>query len=74
MGHSSLKIFLFPKLFEDLVSTEPVSLWGREGGQKAPAYAEAAVRQLPFSLGRGAEQTPPPPPKVVTCFLPLPAP
>lgn len=43
MGHSSLKMFLFPKLFEDLMSTEPVSLWGREGGQKAPAYAEAAV-------------------------------
>lgn len=60
MGPASLKMFLFPKFFEDLMSAQPVPLWDRERGQEAPAFAEAALQHLPSSLGGGAEQTPPP--------------
>jgi len=66
MGHSSLKTFLFPQLFKDLMSIESILLWGRERGQKEPAPAEAALQQLPSSLGKGAEQTPLPP---KSCYL-----
>lgn len=56
MGYSSLKMFLFPKLFKDLMSIQSLLLWGRERGQKGPADAETALQHIPFSLGRDAEQ------------------
>lgn len=51
MGRSSLKMFLFPKLFKDLMSIQSVLLWGRERGQKGPAYAEAALSTAPLLPG-----------------------
>lgn len=67
MGHPSLEMSLFPKLFKDLMSIQSLLLWSRERVQKGPADAEAALQHIPSSLDRGAEQTLLPP----KSFLPF---